>query len=134
MLDANYGQSISFPSSYKRCFCLEVPVWSDADDVHSPPEVAQEATGIATLAKSVLPVAEKNPRRMRQCTWERKSLQLVRAKKLRPTKKNLLGAGRVRALLIFNEGSSTVPRFFCTSRGAMCAGSAQVTLSKLRRS
>ena len=38
MLDANYGQSISFPSSYKCCFRLEVPVWSDADNVHSPTE------------------------------------------------------------------------------------------------
>ena len=61
MLDANYGQSISFPSSYKCCFRLEVPVWYDADDGHFPPEVAQEATGIATLAKPVSPVAEKEP-------------------------------------------------------------------------
>ena len=61
MLDANYGQSISFPSSYKCCFRLEVPVWY-ADDGHSPPEVAQEATGIATLAKPVSPVAEPEPK------------------------------------------------------------------------
>ena len=61
ILDANYGQCISFVSSYKRCFRLEVPVWYDVDNECSPPDVSQSATEIATMAKPVSPVDEKAP-------------------------------------------------------------------------
>ena len=53
MLDANYGQSISFPSTYKCCFRLEVPVWSDADNARSLPETAKATDAPATLAQPV---------------------------------------------------------------------------------
>ena len=55
LLDSNYGQSISFPSTYKCCFRLEVPVWSDVDNAHSPPEKTNAST---TLAQPVLPAVE----------------------------------------------------------------------------
>ena len=61
ILDANYGQCISFVSSYKRCFRLEVPVWYDADDGHAAPDEDQAAAETATMAKPVSPVAEKAP-------------------------------------------------------------------------
>ena len=60
VLDANYGQTISFASSYKCCFCLEVPVWYDVDDGRSPPDVGQPAAEISSMAKPVLPVEEKS--------------------------------------------------------------------------
>ena len=61
MLDANCGQTISFSSSHKCCFRLEVPVWYDVDNECSPPDVSQSATEIATMAKPVSPVDEKAP-------------------------------------------------------------------------
>ena len=61
ILDANYGQTVSFASTYKCCFRLEVPVWYDVDEGRSPPTEDQPAVDVSSMAKPVL-LAETNTR------------------------------------------------------------------------
>ena len=102
MLDANYGQSISFPSTYKRCFRLEVPVWSDAEKAHSLPETANAPDAPATLAQPVLPAVDKAPQ---------------------PGEQEPAGAEATAA-----DEKKLSLTFFCTGGDAMCAEIAQVIL------
>ena len=73
-----------------------------------PPNVAQEATVIATLARPVSPVVDKEPE-TDEAVPMGAEVKLARSKKLSPTKKLTwcrLGTGASH----FGEGFSTVPR------------------------
>ena len=93
MLDANHGQSISFPSSYKCCFRLEVPVWSDADTCTPHRKWPKMPQGSLPW----LGLSRRWPRK------EPKTDEAVRMEKLTWCR---LGTGASH----FDEGSSTVPR------------------------
>ena len=69
MFDASFGQSISFPSTFKISFRIEVPVWCDVAAARCPPEPPSQAqaqasnshdtgTGITGTAEPVPVLAE----------------------------------------------------------------------------
>ena len=61
ILDGSFGQMISFASSYKSSFRLEVPAWNNVEEGMAHQEDDQSTTAPLPMAKPVLPMCEQSP-------------------------------------------------------------------------
>ena len=61
ILDGSFGQMMSFASSYKSNFRIEVPLWHKVEEGVAPPGKDQRATAPLIMAQPVLPNSEPSP-------------------------------------------------------------------------
>ena len=61
ILDGSFGQMISFASSYKSNFRIEVPAWHKVEEGVAPPEEDQNATAPLLMAQPVVPNSVPSP-------------------------------------------------------------------------
>ena len=61
ILDGSFGQMISFASSYKSNFRIEVPAWHKVEEGVAPPEEDQNATAPLLMAQPVAPNSVPSP-------------------------------------------------------------------------